>query len=210
MIVLFSLLAGCRTSDLCCTNYDGSSSCLEHSGLSTIRFNKAAKDACLKFCRYQKVVINDFTDGVTRSKNDLLILRDGRYFADLLALKLKKDSTFHSVLRNTDPGPDTLVIEGQITEYVQGDIFSRIISHQKDKVYFGAIVYFKDSQTKCLLGSIVVERADSLAKPLSAAVQDMTDHIKEIANGIGNEIRKTREKRGSQGKNLTPVQVRLP
>jgi len=70
---------------------------------------------------YHTVIVNDFTNGITKKKDDKQIILEGKNFADIIATSIKKEKVFNNVERNSNSTSQALLIDGQITEYEEGN-----------------------------------------------------------------------------------------
>jgi hypothetical protein len=146
------------------------------------------------FTSYNTVVINDFTNGVTKKKDDAQIISEGKKFADIIATSIKKEKVFNNVERNSTSASHALLIDGEITEYEQGNSALRfMVGFGAGSSHFDAKVYFKDNVTKNILGNIDVDKQSWALGGALAATQDVKSHMESSASKIANEIAKAKQ-----------------
>jgi hypothetical protein len=80
------------------------------------------------------------------------------YFADRIAAEIRKGGKISSVTRNAKPDANTLVIDGVITKYEEGNPALRMwIAMGAGSAFFEADVYFRDSKGTTI-GKIKVDK----------------------------------------------------
>lgn len=102
--------------------------------------------------KYSKVVVRNFKyteeageDGIHSTTN----------FPDKIRNEILKKNVFNSVSRNTRPSSDTLVIEGEVTKFVEGNPMLRaIVGFGAGSSYFDANVRFIDGGSGKVIGNL--------------------------------------------------------
>lgn len=150
---------------------------------------------------YNKVIVNNFTDGVSTSHDDPVILSDGQRFADMIASKIKAEKLFSVVERNTHSTENALLIEGEVTKHAEGNSALRlIIGCGAGSSYFDANVHFKNNQTKKVLGNIDVSKMSWALGGGIAALQDVKSHMEAASDRIVEELKFDKERALTQNK----------
>lgn len=109
------------------------------------------------------------------------------YFADHIAIKLKKTGRFASVARNAKPRADMLVIEGVITKYDEGNMAKRaFVGMGFGMAFVEANVEFRDGKG-VKVGSIKVDKHSWALGGWIAAIQNAEDFMDEAADKIAQE-----------------------
>ena len=112
------------------------------------------------------------------------------YFADRIASEIKKTGRFQSVSQNSQPDANTLVINGVITKYVEGNSVLRFfIGMGAGSSFFEADVYFRDSKG-ATLGKIKVDKNSWALGGGVAAAQNPTMFMNGAADKIAQEAAK--------------------
>ena len=106
--------------------------------------------------RFSKVTVQDF--GLSAPAVGEKVTASKVYFADRIATEIKKTGKFSSVGRNSKPDSDTLVINGVITKYEEGNAAMRFfIGMGAGSSFFEADVNFRDSKGTTV-GKIKVDK----------------------------------------------------
>ncbi|MFV9880022.1 MAG: DUF4410 domain-containing protein [Rickettsiales endosymbiont of Dermacentor nuttalli] len=94
--------------------------------------------------------MNDFQDGISNPKNHKTIVKASKNFAYIIANKIKSKNIFNTVDRNNnDLSANTLLIDGDITEYDEGHpIKCALIGFDTDNSHFNVTINIKDNQSK--------------------------------------------------------------
>jgi Domain of unknown function (DUF4410) len=106
--------------------------------------------------KFSKVVVQDFKSTVSNEPERGSPAKI--YFADHIALALKKRGRFSSVVRNAKPDANTLVIGGTITNYNEGSVTKRLLLGMGfGMAEFKADVEFRDGKG-LTIGAIKVDK----------------------------------------------------
>ena len=109
------------------------------------------------------------------------------YFADRIASEIKTTGRYRSVSRNSQPDTNTLVIDGVITKYQEGNSMLRFfIGMGAGSSFFEADVYFRDSKG-VTIGKIKVDRNSWALGGGVAAAQNPTMFMNGAAEKIAQE-----------------------
>jgi Domain of unknown function (DUF4410) len=112
------------------------------------------------------------------------------YFADRIASELKKTGRYAVVGRNSKPDANTLVIDGVITKYEEGNSVVRFfIGMGAGSSFFEADVYFRDSKG-VTIGKIKVDKNSWALGGGVAAAQNPTMFMNGAADKIAEEAAK--------------------
>lgn len=112
------------------------------------------------------------------------------YFADRIASEIKTKSRFASVGRNSKPDANTLVIDGVITKYHEGNPMLRLfIGMGAGSSFFEADVYFRDSKG-AMLGKIKADKNSWALGGGVAAAQNPIMFMNGAAEKIAEEAAK--------------------
>ncbi len=104
---------------------------------------------------YNHVIVNDFTDGTSKSADDPHIIAEGKRFADLIASVIKARGLFAKVERNVETEDNAVVIDGEITKYDEGSpVMRTLVGFRAGRSYFDAQINIKDNETQEILGLI--------------------------------------------------------
>jgi hypothetical protein len=161
------------------------SSCGSTSNMRTP--NKSANLPNLS--NYNHVIVNDFSDGASKSFDDPNIISEGKRFADIIASSIKSKNSFHKVERNVESTDSALLIDGQITKYDDGNPFMRImLGFGAGSSKFNAKVNIRDNATKEHLGVIDVNKMSWLLGGVIAGSQDTKSHMNSAASKIADEF----------------------
>lgn len=143
----------------------------------------------LKLPDYDTVIINDFGDGVTKDKNDSTIKIQGKIFADMISSDLLSKKSFSSIERNVESCDHAILVDGEITEYKEGNAAARLlIGLGAGSSHFDATVNVRDNKTKDLLGVIKVDQMSWALGGALAAAQDVTSHMKTASGKISSQL----------------------
>jgi uncharacterized protein DUF4410 len=114
------------------------------------------------------------------------------YFADRIAFEIKSKGRFASVGRDTKPDANTLVIDGVITKYHEGNPMLRaFIGMGAGSAFFEADVYFRDSKGN-IIGKIKADKNSWALGGGLAAAQNPTMFMNGAAEKIAEEAVKLR------------------
>lgn len=106
---------------------------------------------------YNKVIVRDFkfqAEG-DASQGEAA----GKNFANNIAAEVTKQGAFKSVGRSGKTSADTLVVEGEITRYTEGNATLRLlVGMGAGSSYFDANVRFSDGASGASLGTIKVDK----------------------------------------------------
>jgi hypothetical protein len=112
------------------------------------------------------------------------------YFADRIASEIKTRGRFVSVSRNAKPDANTLVIDGVITKYEEGNSMLRLfIGFGAGSSFFEADVYFRDSKG-AVVGKIKADKNSWALGGGVAAAQNPTMFMNGAADKIAEEASK--------------------
>jgi hypothetical protein len=138
--------------------------------------------------KFSGATVQTFQCKVTKSNENLAPAQT--YFADRITAEMKKSGGFTSVTRDTKPGADTLVIDGVITRYEEGNGTLRfMIGMGAGSAYFDSKVFFKDCQGK-ILGEMSVDKNSWVLGGAIAAAQTPQTFMDGAAKKIAEEARK--------------------
>ena len=173
-------------------------------GCGSVSGVKAAdRKSPLSLATYQRAVVHDFTDEVSagakasrRSAKQDEMTRVGRDFAQVITEELRRRNTFTDVSYNGFASANTLLINGSITRYEEGDAAARlIIGMGVGSSYFDAVVEFRDASTGRLLGTMNVDKNSWVLGGGLAAGQDPHVFMREAARKIATEVERSRPRR---------------
>jgi Domain of unknown function (DUF4410) len=106
---------------------------------------------------YTRVLVRDFTHTVSDDDGTTPIA--ARKFADTIATAVKSASPATPVTRQGTAGSGTLVINGVVTRYMEGNAALRLfVGMGAGSSYFDATVQFSDGATGASLGSLTVDK----------------------------------------------------
>jgi hypothetical protein len=169
-------------------------------GGTTSGLKSATPETSLRLEKYSKVLVQDFQDKVSatkkesrRAKKETEMKVATLQFAELIAYELRDTGRFDEVERVGTPDEATLVINGEITRYEEGDAALRfMIGMGAGSSYFDAIVEFHDGATNELLGTIVVDKNSWVLGGGLAAGQTPQEFMREAAKKIAREVAQAR------------------
>lgn len=163
----------------------------ESASLSADRANHAGD-----FSRYTEVLVRDFgnqtkistRNAAKREVAEAQAITAGKRFADQIAAGLKSGGSFEQVLRDGEPGPQTLVIQGDVTKYKKGNAALRMmIGLGAGSSNFDARVAFVDGATGEELSFITVDKNSWFLGGAIAATQTADDFIDGAATKVAEE-----------------------
>lgn len=159
--------------------------------VSGLNQNKNA-NVKLKVSDYKKVIVNDFKDSASSSKNDPVILSSGKTFADMVASKIESTKLFDSVVRNEKSTDKALLIDGNITKLTEGNSTLRLlVGMGAGSSHFDAKVLFKDNSTKNELADINVDKMSWALGGSIASSQDVNSLMEASSEAVAEEIKKS-------------------
>jgi hypothetical protein len=140
---------------------------------------------------YNDVIVDDFKDGVSKTKNNPDILKEGKIFADIIAHSIKAQNyytkVFNKIERNVEPESQALLIDGEITQYAKGNAAARLLlGWGAGSSHFDAKVYIRDAKTQQVLFTIKIDKMSWVLGGVIAASQDVKAHM----DGAGAKIAK--------------------
>ena len=139
--------------------------------------------------KYTYVIVNDFGDGVSKSHDDSNIISEGKRFADIISSSIKSKNLFDKIERNTNSPESALLIDGNITQYEEGNVALRtLIGLGAGSSHFDAKVNIKDNITKELLAEIDVDQMSWALGGIMAGSQDVKSHMNLSAKKIADEV----------------------
>lgn len=147
------------------------------------------------------------TPGITASKSFTKVLvRDFKYegaadqkrgpvssqtFPNLISNEIKKKGAFSPVLRSGKPDRNTLVIEGEVTRFVEGNAALRgLVGLGAGSSYFDANVRFVDGGTQSVLGTMKADKNSWGLGGGLAASQTVESFMNGAAEKVGSESTK--------------------
>jgi hypothetical protein len=138
--------------------------------------------------KFSKVTVQDFKLSVSEVGEKVTASKV--YFADRIATALNKTGKFSSVKRNAKPDADTLVIDGVITKYVEGNPTLRLfIGMGAGSAFFESDVEFRDSKG-LTMGKIKVDKNSWALGGGIAAGQNPEAFMNGAADKIAEEAAK--------------------
>ena len=139
--------------------------------------------------KYTYIIVNDFGDGVSKSHDDSNIISEGKRFADIISSSIKSKNLFDKIERNTNSPESALLIDGNITQYEEGNVALRtLIGLGAGSSHFDAKVNIKDNITKELLAEIDVDQMSWALGGIMAGSQDVKSHMNLSAKKIADEV----------------------
>jgi hypothetical protein len=152
------------------------------------------------FSQYHRVIVNDFTDGSSKSCDDPNVISEGKRFADIIASSIKAKNLFNQVERNVESKDNALLIDGKITKYHEGNpVMRTLVGFGVGSSKFEAKVNIRDNETKQHLGSIDVNKMSWALGGVIAGTQDVKSHMNSAASKIADEcaVAKKRKAKGA-------------
>jgi hypothetical protein len=151
-----SLIVFQRTKNLPVLAAVIAAACILSACGTTTSLNGAKGEAITSTRQFSKVTVQDFKStapAVGEKANTSKV-----YFADRIATEIKKTGKFSSVGRNSKPDSNTLVIDGVITKYEEGNATMRFfIGMGAGSAFFEADVNFRDNKGTTI-GKIKVDK----------------------------------------------------
>lgn len=143
--------------------------------------------------KYSRVVVSSFEDKVSEKAKDPEVQARRRTgvgrFRELLALELRSSGAFTQVSTEASTEPNTLLIGGAVTRYVEGSGFARLaIGLGAGNAYFDATVEIRDAATKQLLGTVVVDRNSWGGGGMISMSQSLDSFMNEAARNVSAQI----------------------
>jgi len=130
--------------------------CVLTSCGTTTPLKSAQGEAITSTRRFSKVTVQDFK--LSAPEVGEKVNASKVYFADRIATEIRKTGKFSSVGRNSKPDSDTLVINGVITKYEEGNAAMRFfIGMGAGSSFFEADVNFRDNKGMTI-GKIKVDK----------------------------------------------------
>jgi len=153
-------------------------------------YNPKKTESSINLAHYDHVIVNDFYDRVSTEAGDKKVRNAGRTFAYLITKKLRSYQAFKSVKMNKNNDQDnTLLIEGKITQYEEGDATLRnLIGLGIGSAHFDAKVYVKDNNNKRILGNIDVDKYSFPLGGFIGGLHDVKYHMNSASSAIAEEI----------------------
>ncbi len=140
--------------------------------------------------KFSRVVVRDFGTTVTNPKVDHKLSTARKSFPDMIVGELKSKGQFASVTRNGKSSADTLVIDGTITNYDDGNAAMRmLVGFAAGNSNFDSTVNFRDSQGK-KLGTVNVDKNSWALGGALAAAQTADSFIPGAAKSVAKEASK--------------------
>lgn len=156
---------------------------------STSNIKNTKNNNSPNFKNYDTVIVNDFTDGVSKAGNDPYILAEGKRFADMIASFIRSKGAFKTIERNVmDSEQKAILIDGKVTKYNEGSGVMRVlVGFGAGRSHFDAKVSIRDNQTRENLGLIDVNKSSWLLGGPIAGTQDIKSHMNSAADKIATE-----------------------
>jgi hypothetical protein len=138
--------------------------------------------------KFSRVTIQDFKSAVRDKEGKAGAAQIS--FADRIAAEIKKRNKFSNVGRNVKPDPNTLVIDGTITKYEEGNPSLRFwIGMGAGSSFFEADVQFRDSKGTPI-GHVKVDKNSWALGGGVAAGQNPQTFMDGAADKIADEAAK--------------------
>jgi hypothetical protein len=142
--------------------------------------------------KFTKVTVQTFKLKLVDKDPEMNSEKSPAYFADRIAFELKAKGRFASVGRDAKPDADTLVIDGTITKYHEGNPMLRaFIGFGAGSAFFEADVYFRDSKGN-IVGKIKADKNSWALGGAIAGAQNPTMFMNGAAVKIADEAVKLR------------------
>jgi Domain of unknown function (DUF4410) len=130
--------------------------CLLSSCGTTSSLKGARGEEITSTRKFSKVTVQDFKLSVSEMGEKVTASK--AYFPDRIATALNKTGRFASVKRNAAPDASTLIIDGVITKYVEGNPTLRLfIGMGAGSAFFESDVSFRDNKG-ATIGKIKVDK----------------------------------------------------
>jgi hypothetical protein len=138
--------------------------------------------------KFSKVTVQDFTSSVADPEAGVATAKT--YFPDRIAEEIRKTGAFSSVSRNRKPDANTLVIDGTITKFQEGNSILRLfVGMGAGTALFEANVAFRDGGAG-QIGTIKVDKNSWALGGGVAAAQNPTMFMNGAAEKIAEEANK--------------------
>ena len=142
--------------------------------------------------KFTNVTVKTFKLQLEDKEPEMNSEKSPAYFADRIAFEIKSKGGFASVGRDTKPDANTLVIDGVITKYHEGNPMLRaFIGMGAGSAFFEADVYFRDSKGS-IIGKIKADKNSWALGGGLAAAQNPTMFMNGAAEKIAEEVVKLR------------------
>lgn len=136
--------------------------------------------------KYTQVVVKDFSSTVSESNQ--MSQSSKQAFPDKIAKQLQNTGKFKSVSRNTKPSANTLIIDGNVSRYEEGNSLARLfIGLGMGSSYLDSTVQFKDGATGKTIGTISVDKNSWIMGGFIAAGQTPDTFMREASVKIAKE-----------------------
>lgn len=143
---------------------------------------------------FSKVLVKNFSTTVTDPKVSAKVKSAQVNLPDIIAGELRQSGQFSSVARTGKPGPQTLVIDGSITNYDDGNAAMRLlVGFAAGNSNFDANVTYSDARG-VPLGSIKVDKNSWALGGAVAMTQDAASFIPGAAEKAAKEALKFAKK----------------
>ena len=158
--------------------------------VSALRLNTI--DPTLFKSRYSCVVVERFdSKNVKTDVDDTKIEYARGHFADLIVKEIQATGAFSEVSRDKKSDKATLLIGGNINEYIEGDVALRVwVGFGAGSTYFKALVRFADGNTKDDIGMMTVDNNSWALGGTLAAGQTPEAFMSGAAKKIASEAKK--------------------
>ncbi len=155
---------------------------------STSGLKNAQGQAIASNRKFSKVTVQNFKLSLAEPEQNANVAPT--YFADRIASEIKKRGRYAVVGQNSKPDENTLVIDGVITKYDEGNSMLRLfIGMGAGSSFFEADVYFRDSKGAGV-GKIKVDKNSWALGGGVAAAQNPTMFMNGAADKIAEEAAK--------------------
>ena len=142
--------------------------------------------------KFTKVTVKTFKLQLEDKEPEMNSEKSPAHFADRIAFEIKSKGRFASVGRDTKPDANTLVIDGVITKYHEGNPMLRaFIGMGAGSAFFEADVYFRNSEGN-IIGKIKADKNSWALGGGLAAAQNPTMFMNGAAVKIAEEAVKLR------------------
>ena len=159
---------------------------------STSGLKNAQGQAIASTRKFSKVTVKTFKLQLEDKEPEMNSEKSPAYFADRIAFEIKSKGRFASVGRDTNPDTNTLVIDGVITKYHEGNPMLRaFIGMGAGSAFFEADIYFRDSKGN-IIGKIKADKNSWALGGGLAAAQNPTMFMNGAAEKIAEEAVKLR------------------
>jgi uncharacterized lipoprotein YehR (DUF1307 family) len=184
---LLKVLRASLTSFVAATTLLSLAGCGSTSGLQNHQGQAIASTR-----KFTKVTVKTFKLQLEDKEPEMNSEKSPAYFADRIAFEIKSKGRFASVGRDTKPDANTLVIDGVITKYHEGNPMLRaFIGMGAGSAFFEADVYFRNSEGN-VIGKIKADKNSWALGGGLAAAQNPTMFMNGAAVKIAEEAVKLR------------------